>query len=52
LNGRISKLPLDKENKLREGSWEAYQKKNGILCVFSEEKMSRMSVRKKNSSYV
>jgi hypothetical protein len=25
LEGRISKLPLDKGNKLKEGSWEAYQ---------------------------
>jgi hypothetical protein len=34
LEGRISKLPLDKENKLKEGSWEAYQKKEWTLCVF------------------
>jgi hypothetical protein len=25
LEGKISKLPLDKGNKLKEGSWEAYQ---------------------------
>jgi hypothetical protein len=47
LEGRISKLSLEKENKLKEGSWEAYKKRSGILCVFSREKMRRMSVRKK-----
>jgi hypothetical protein len=40
----FSKLPLDKENKLKDGSWEAYQKRSGILCVFPEEKRRRMSV--------
>ncbi len=25
MEGRILKLPLDKGNKLKEGSWEAYQ---------------------------
>ncbi len=32
------------ENKFKEGSWEAYQKRNGILCVFPEEKRKRTGV--------
>ncbi len=45
MEGRISKLPLDKENKLKERSWEAYQKKSGILCVFLGEKEDNECVR-------
>jgi hypothetical protein len=44
LEGRISKLPLDKENKLKEGSWEAYKKRSDILCVFFAEKGRKISV--------
>jgi hypothetical protein len=36
LEGRILKLPLDKANKLKEGSWEAYQVCG--WCVFFEAK--------------
>jgi hypothetical protein len=38
LEGRISKPPLDKENKLKERSWEAYQKKGSESCVFFRRK--------------
>jgi hypothetical protein len=31
-------LPLDKENKLKEGSWEAWEEGNFILCVFLGKK--------------
>jgi hypothetical protein len=44
IEGKISKLPLDKDNKLKEGSWEAYQRRSGILCVFFGEKRKIMSV--------
>ncbi len=40
----FSKLPLDNENKFKEGSWEAYQKRSGILCVFLKQKRRRMNV--------
>ncbi len=46
--GRISRLPLDKGNKLKEESWEVYQ--GWIWCVFfgSARKRRRgRSVRKK-----
>jgi hypothetical protein len=39
LKGRISKFPLDKGNKLKEGSWEAYQV--GGWCVFFEAKETK-----------
>jgi hypothetical protein len=39
----FSNLPLDKMNKLKEGSWEAYQGRSGILCFFQEE-TKKMSV--------
>jgi hypothetical protein len=37
LERRISKLPLDKENKLKEGSWK-FTKDRGISCVLGEKK--------------
>jgi hypothetical protein len=40
----FSKLPLDNENKFMVGSWEAYQKRSGILCVFLKQKRRRMNV--------
>ncbi len=53
MEGKISKLPLDKANKFKEGSWEAYQKRSGILYVFFEEKKEENEcVREKNSFYV
>ncbi len=45
MEGRISKLPLDKENKLKERSWEAYQRRSGILCVFWGKKEENECVR-------
>jgi hypothetical protein len=33
------KLPLDKENKFKEGSWEVYKKRSGTLCVLAREKI-------------
>ncbi len=40
LEGRICKLSLDKENKLKEGSWEAYQR-GVVSCVFFPGKKGR-----------
>jgi hypothetical protein len=37
LEGRISKLSLDKENKLKEGSWRIAKGGRSILC-FGEGK--------------
>jgi hypothetical protein len=52
--GRISKLPLDKGNKFKEESWEAYQ--GGMWCVFlrerKETKEEKECVREDISSYV
>jgi hypothetical protein len=31
---RFSSLPLDKENKPKEGSWETWCENSFILCVF------------------
>ncbi len=47
--GRIFKLSLDKENKLKEGSWEAYQKQKWYLVyfVFWKKKEENKCVRKK-----
>jgi hypothetical protein len=34
IRGKNFKLPLDKEKKLKEGSWEAFERKGtNILCV-------------------
>jgi hypothetical protein len=52
--GRISKLPLEKGNKPKEESWEAYQGR--IWCVFfrecKETKEEKECVREDISSYV
>jgi hypothetical protein len=37
LEGRISKLPLDKENKLKEGSWRFAKGGRSILCLGKEK---------------
>jgi len=37
LEGRISKLPLDKENKLKEGSWRLAKGGRSILCLGKEK---------------
>jgi hypothetical protein len=37
LKGRISKLPLDKENKLKEGSWRLTKEREEYF-VFGEGK--------------
>jgi hypothetical protein len=42
---RISRLPLDKENKLKEGVMGGLPRK--ILCVFGKEKEEDECVRKK-----
>jgi hypothetical protein len=34
----FSQLPLDEENKLKEGSWEAWGGKNYLVCFPWEEK--------------
>ncbi len=53
LEGRISKLSLDKGNKLKEGSWEAYQV--GGWCVFfwpKRRKEEKECVKEDINSYV
>ncbi len=45
MEGRISKLPLDKENKLKEGS-RKLTKEGGVSYVFGKEKEENESVRK------
>jgi hypothetical protein len=46
LEGRISKLPLDKENKLKEGS-RKLTKERRVSCVLGKEKEENESVRKR-----
>jgi hypothetical protein len=44
LEGRISKLPLDKEDKFKEGSWRL-TKGRGEYLVFGKEKEENECVR-------
>jgi hypothetical protein len=37
LKGRISKLPLDKESKLKEGLGGIPRRERSILCVWGKE---------------
>jgi hypothetical protein len=46
LEGRISKLPLDKENKLKEGS-RRFTKERGVFYVLGKEKEENENVREK-----
>jgi hypothetical protein len=47
LEGRISKLPLDKENKLEEGSWKLTKEREEYLVFWGKEKEENESVRKR-----
>jgi hypothetical protein len=52
IGGKDSKLPLDKEDKLKEGSWEVYPKEGvDFVCFFRGKKEENECVRK-ISSYV
>jgi hypothetical protein len=46
LEGGIPKLPLDKENKFKEGSWRL-TKERKIFCVLGKEKEKNECVRKR-----
>jgi hypothetical protein len=47
LEGKISKLPLNKENELK-GSWAAYQKREWYLVCFFPGKKEENECVKKN----
>ncbi len=51
LEGRISKLPLDKGNKLKERSWKLTKEEKSILCG-KKRKGGEWMCEKKISSYV
>ncbi len=47
MEGRISILPLDKGNKLKEGSRKLTREEK-FVCLFFGRRRRRMSVREKN----
>jgi hypothetical protein len=46
LEGRISKLPLDKESKLKEGSWRCTKEEKEYLFFWGKKKEENESVKK------
>jgi hypothetical protein len=47
LEGRISKLPLDKESKLKEGLGGVPRRERSILCFGGKKKEDNESVRRR-----
>ncbi len=52
MEGRILKLPLDKENKLKEGSWKCTKEGEEYLVFWGKEKGGEWKCEKEISSYV
>jgi hypothetical protein len=52
LEGKISKLPLDKDSKLKEGSWRCTKEKKKYLVFGGKKKEENESVRKGLVFYV